>query len=98
MTGLLEWHGLQVGDPARPDFVALVYPGPTPFTRNPDTPVPDDAPPTFIVCAGTGDAVHAVWADAYFGSSSRAFKWQATASSSFPWSLRATPRLLWASA
>jgi endo-1,4-beta-xylanase len=61
------------GDPlaavsARPDFVALVYPGPTPFTRNPDTPVPDDAPPTFIICAGTGDAVHAVWADAYFAA------------------------------
>jgi endo-1,4-beta-xylanase len=51
---------------ARPDFVGLVYPGPTPFTRDPKTPVPSDAPPTFIVCAGSGDAVHAQWADDYF--------------------------------
>ncbi|MEO8481490.1 MAG: alpha/beta hydrolase fold domain-containing protein [Acidobacteriota bacterium] len=53
---------------ARPDFVGLVYPGPTPFTRDPNTPIPADAPPTFIVCAGTGDAVHAAWADAYFAA------------------------------
>ena len=53
---------------ARPDFVGLVYPGPTPFTRDPNTPIPADAPPTFIICAGTGDAVHAVWADAYFAA------------------------------
>ena len=51
---------------ARPDFVGLVYPGPTPFTRDPKTPVPADAPPTFIVCAGSGDAQHALWAEDYF--------------------------------
>jgi dienelactone hydrolase len=51
---------------ARPDFVGLVYPGPTPFTRDPKTPIPADAPPTFIVCAGSGDAQHALWADDYF--------------------------------
>jgi endo-1,4-beta-xylanase len=51
---------------ARPDFAGLVYPGPTPFTRDPKTPVPADAPPTFLVCAGSGDAQHAIWADDYF--------------------------------
>jgi len=61
------------GDPlssvsARPDFVALVYPGPTPFARDPATPIPRNAPPSFITCAGSGDAGHAVWADEYFGA------------------------------
>jgi endo-1,4-beta-xylanase len=54
------------GVSARPDFVGLVYPGPTPLTRDPKTPIPADAPPTFIVCAGSGDAQHAIWADDYF--------------------------------
>src|SRR6476619_7032717 len=53
------------GDPlagvsSRPDFVALVYPGPTPFNRDANTAVPKNAPPAFITCAGAGDAVHAV--------------------------------------
>jgi endo-1,4-beta-xylanase len=61
------------GDPlagvsSRPDFVGLVYPGPTPFTRDPNTPIPRNAPPAFITCAGTDDAVHAVWADQYFAA------------------------------
>jgi acetyl esterase/lipase len=61
------------GDPlagvsSRPDFVGLVYPGPTPFARDPATPVPVNAPPAFLTCAGSGDAVHAVWADQYFGA------------------------------
>ena len=50
----------------RPDFVGLVYPGPTPFTRAPETPIPANVPPSFIVCAGSGDQVHAVWATEYF--------------------------------
>jgi endo-1,4-beta-xylanase len=54
------------GVSARPDFAGLVYPGPTPFTRDAKTPVPMDAPATFIVCAGSGDAQHAMWADDYF--------------------------------
>jgi acetyl esterase/lipase len=61
------------GDPlagvsSRPDFVGLVYPGPTPFARDPATPVPANAPPSFITCAGSGDAVHAIWADQYLGA------------------------------
>lgn len=61
------------GDPlagisSRPDFVALAYPGPTPFTRdtNASTVIPKDMPPSFIICAGSGDQNHAVWADTYF--------------------------------
>jgi endo-1,4-beta-xylanase len=54
------------GVSSRPDFAGLVYPGPTPFTRDAKTPIPADAPPTFIVCAGSGDAQHAIWADDYF--------------------------------
>lgn len=50
----------------RPDFVGLIYPGPTPFTKAPETPIPATVPPSFIVCAGSGDKVHAVWATEYF--------------------------------
>ncbi len=50
----------------RPDFVGLVYPGPTPFTKAPETAIPANVPPSFIVCAGSGDQVHAVWATEYF--------------------------------
>ncbi len=50
----------------RPDFVGLVYPGPTPFTRDPNTAIPKNVPPSFIVCAGSDDKVHAIWADEYF--------------------------------
>ncbi len=65
--------GRASGDPlgnvsARPDFVGLVYPGPTPFTRDPATKISADAPPSFIVCAGPGDKVHAVWAAQYFAA------------------------------
>ncbi|MEP6672294.1 MAG: alpha/beta hydrolase [Chthoniobacter sp.] len=50
----------------RPDFVGIIYPGPTPFTKAPETPIPANVPPSFIVCAGSGDQVHAVWATEYF--------------------------------
>ncbi|HWD20126.1 MAG TPA: alpha/beta hydrolase fold domain-containing protein [Verrucomicrobiae bacterium] len=58
------------GDPlagisSRPDFVGLIYPGPTPFARKANPPVPRNAPPAFITCAGSGDRVHALWADEY---------------------------------
>ncbi len=61
------------GDPlagisARPDFVSLVYPGPTPFARNANPPIPRHAPPAFITCAGSGDRVHAIWANEYFAA------------------------------
>ena len=65
------------GDPlarisSRPDFVGLIYPGPTPFRVGAQVPIPDDAPPVFIVCGGVGDAGHALWADEFFGAFLRA--------------------------
>jgi endo-1,4-beta-xylanase len=53
------------GISARPDFVGLVYPGPTPFARNASPPIPRNASPAFITCAGAGDRVHAIWANEY---------------------------------
>ncbi len=60
---------------SRPDFIGVVYPGPTPFTapRGPNATadwkapaIPRDAPPSFIVCAGWGDRGHAIWANEWF--------------------------------
>jgi endo-1,4-beta-xylanase len=53
---------------SRPDFVALVYPGPTPFARKQNPSVPRNAPPAFITCGGAGDRVHAIWADEYLAA------------------------------
>ena len=53
---------------SRPDFVTLIYPGPTPFARDAGTPVPKNTPPVFIATAGSGDAVHANWALEYFSA------------------------------
>jgi endo-1,4-beta-xylanase len=60
------------GVSSRPDFVGLVYPGPTPFAKNASPPVPRNAPPSFIMCAGSGDRVHAIWADEYLAAMLRA--------------------------
>ena len=69
-----EWDK-QNNDPAdpfagvssRPDFAGIVYPGPTPFARNRTAPpIPKDVPPAFIVGAGAGDQIHAVWALDYY--------------------------------
>lgn len=55
------------GITARPDFVGIIYPGPTPFARNrTPPPIPRNTPPAFITCAGSGDRGHAVWATEYF--------------------------------
>ena len=51
---------------ARPDFVGVIYPGPTPFTKDPATPIPPNVPPSFLASAGSGDKVHALWAADYF--------------------------------
>lgn len=53
---------------ARPDFVGVIYPGPTPFTRDPATHIPRNVPPSFIASAGSGDRVHALWANDYFAA------------------------------
>jgi endo-1,4-beta-xylanase len=55
------------GISSRPDFVGIIYPGPSPFAKNRTAPpIPRSVPPSFIVCAGSGDRVHAIWADEYF--------------------------------
>jgi len=54
------------GVSSRPDFVGIIYPGPTPFARGANPPIPRNAPPAFIACAGAGDRVHALWANEYF--------------------------------
>lgn len=66
------------GISSRPDFVGIIYPGPTPFSvrnpsgpstsaaRNPSPPpIPRNAPPAFIATAGSGDRIHALWAMDY---------------------------------
>ena len=57
------------GISSRPDFVGVIYPGPTPFARNRTAPpIPRNAPPAFVVCGGSGDRGHAVWAMEYFNA------------------------------
>jgi len=54
---------------SRPDFVGIIYPGPSPFAKNRKAPpIPRNVPPAFIVCGGSGDRVHAIWAMEYFGA------------------------------
>ena len=55
------------GTTSRPDFVGLIYPGPSPFAANrTPPPIPPNVPPAFVVCGGSGDRVHAIWAIEYF--------------------------------
>jgi len=54
------------GVSSRPDFIALVYPGPTPLARGANPAIPRNTPPAFIICGGAGDRVHAMWATEYF--------------------------------
>jgi len=62
------------GDPfagvtSRPDFVGIIYPGPTPFAANRTAPeIPRNTPPGFIATPGSGDQRHAVWAMEYFSA------------------------------
>jgi acetyl esterase/lipase len=62
------------GDPlagvtSRPDFVGVIYPGPTPFAANRIAPpIPRNVPPSFIATAGSDDQIHAIWADEYFSA------------------------------
>ena len=70
--GFDEKHN-EPGDPyagisSRPDFVGVLYPGPTPFARGENPPIPNDAPPSFIACTGSGDRIHAIWANEYFSA------------------------------
>ncbi len=51
---------------SRPDFVGIIYPGPSPFARGGSVPIPRDAPPVFFATGGWGDWIHALWATEYF--------------------------------
>jgi acetyl esterase/lipase len=55
------------GISSRPDFVGIIYPGPTPFARNRTAPpIAKDVPPAFLVCGSAGDRVHTIWALDYY--------------------------------
>jgi acetyl esterase/lipase len=57
------------GITSRPDFVGIIYPGPSPFARNRTAPpIPRNVPPAFIACGGSGDRGHAIWALDYFSA------------------------------
>lgn len=57
------------GITSRADFVGIIYPGPSPFAKNRTAPpIPRNAPPAFLACAGSGDRVHAVWAIEYYSA------------------------------
>ena len=51
---------------SRPDFVGVIYPGPSPYSQANPPPIPRNVPPSFIACAGSGDEQHAMWATDYF--------------------------------
>jgi len=51
---------------ARPDFIGVIYPGPSPFSRDPNTKIPENVPPSFTACSGVTDKIHAVWANEWF--------------------------------
>jgi len=67
-----EFDKQNVGDAlgsvsSRPDFVGIIYPGPTPFARNRTAPaIPKTVPPAFLATGGSGDRGHAIWAMEYF--------------------------------
>jgi endo-1,4-beta-xylanase len=63
-----EASGDLAGVSSRPDFVVLIYPGPSPFARGESPVIPRTAPPAFIACPGAGDRVHAIWASEYFSA------------------------------
>ncbi len=57
------------GITSRPDFVGIIYPGPSPFARNRTAPpIPRNVPPAFLACGGSGDRGHAIWAMDYFSA------------------------------
>jgi endo-1,4-beta-xylanase len=57
------------GVTSRPDFVGIIYPGPSPFAKGRTAPaIPRNAPPAFIATGGSGDRIHAIWAMDYFSA------------------------------
>ncbi len=61
--------GPLAGITSRPDFVGIIYPGPSPFAKNRTAPpIPKNVPPAFIACGGSGDRGHAIWAMDYYNA------------------------------
>ena len=57
------------GITSRPDFAGIIYPGPSPFAKNRTAPpIPRNVPPAFVMCGGSGDRGHAIWAMEYFNA------------------------------
>lgn len=57
------------GITSRPDFVGIIYPGPSPFAKNRTAPpIPRNVRPAFLATGGSGDRVHAIWAMEYFSA------------------------------
>lgn len=57
------------GVSSRPDFVGMIYPGPSPFAKGRTAPeIPANVPPGFLACPGSGDRVHAIWALEYYNA------------------------------
>ena len=64
-TPAIRWRASRRG----PISSGIIYPGPSPFARNRTAPpIPRNVPPAFIVCGGSGDRGHAVWAIEYFSA------------------------------
>lgn len=65
-----EFDRKNPGQPtSRPDFAGIIYPGPSPFAKGRTAPpIPRNAPPSFVLCAGTGDRVHTIWAIEYYSA------------------------------
>ena len=54
---------------SRPDFVGIIYPGPTPFAHGRTAPqIPRNVPPAFLAGGGPGDKMHALWAIDYYSA------------------------------
>ena len=54
------------GISSRPDFVGLLYTGPSDITRDPTKPIPADVPPAFITCPSYGEDRHTGWSMDYY--------------------------------
>lgn len=54
------------GISARPDFLGLIYTGPSALTKNPELAFPNDIPPAFIASSSYGEARHTIWAYDYY--------------------------------
>lgn len=55
------------GISSRPDFVGLIYTGPSAITKSPESvEIPKDVPPAFLVSASYGNASHTKWSFDYY--------------------------------